>query len=294
MKTALIRLRTSLPAVASAFALGGTVLASEGPTASDSVTRLKAGNARFVANPAAPLPIDASQRAAAATSQSPFAGILSCADARVPPELVFHAGLGDLFVVRSAAQVTDKSVLASLEHAVDRLRVPLIVVMGHESCDLVKGTAGPSGSHSTEHAPSPAPAHGAAHASAPGGAHPGQHEAAAPAGHGAGHATESNMEYLARQIRPAITRTASVPPDVRLRAAILENVEEQINELLEGSPLLKRKAEAGELALVGAYYELTSGSVHFSEIVKVAPTTGGAHAPQGPQGPQAHPAPAHH
>src|SRR5688572_19432286 len=84
------------------------------PTPADGVARLKAGNARFVANPAEALAIDADKRAALAKGQSPFATVLSCADSRVPPEVIFHAGLGELFVVRAAAHVADHSVLASV------------------------------------------------------------------------------------------------------------------------------------------------------------------------------------
>jgi carbonic anhydrase len=269
MTTASNRVRASLP-ITAAIVLSGVALASEGPSPTASVNRLKAGNARFVANPAEPLPIDAEHRAAAAKGQAPFAGILSCTDSRVPPEVVFHTGLGDLFVVRSAAQVTDQSVLASLEHAVDTLHVPLIVVMGHEACDIVTSTGASTGGHAAAGAPKTPDSHGDGGETG----HGSGHGAPSPAGHGTGHAagvSGSNREYLASRIRPAVSRTASMPPDVRLRAAILENVEEQINQLLTGSGLLRRKAEAGELAFVGAYYELTSGSVHFSEIVKVAP-----------------------
>jgi carbonic anhydrase len=270
MRTVSNHVGTSLPVTAAAFVLAGVALASEGPSAAASVSRLKAGNARFVANPAEPLPIDAEQRTAAAKGQAPFAGILSCTDSRVPPEIVFHTGLGDLFVVRSAAQVTDKSVLASLEHAVDTLHVPVIVVMGHEACDLVRSAGASAEAHAADRGPKAA-IHGDGHAAG----HDSGHGAAASAVTTAGHAPDqgagANMDYLAGQIRPAVNRTASMPADVRLRAAILENVEEQINQLLTGSVLLRRRAESGELAFVGAYYELTSGSVHFSELVKVAP-----------------------
>lgn len=265
MTTASNRMRASLP-ITAALVLSGVALASEGPSPTASVNRLKAGNARFVANPAEPLPIDAEHRAAAAKGQAPFAGILSCTDSRVPPEVVFHTGLGDLFVVRSAAQVTDQSVLASLEHAVDTLHVPLIVVMGHEACDIVTSTGASTDGHSADGGPKTPSSHGDGGEAG----HGKGHGAPSPAGHGAG-VSGSNKDYLARRIRPAVSRTASMPADVRVRAAILENVEEQINQLLTGSGLLRRKAEAGELAFVGAYYELTSGSVHFSELVKVAP-----------------------
>ena len=104
----------------------------------DSLARLKSGNARFVANASEALPITAPRRAALAQGQSPFASVLSCADSRVPPEVIFHTGLGDLFVVRSVGHVSDRSVLASLEYGAEHLHTPLVVVMGHESCGVVK------------------------------------------------------------------------------------------------------------------------------------------------------------
>lgn len=79
------------------------------------VERLKAGNGRFVADPAAQLPIDESRRQEQITGQAPFAIVLSCADSRVPPEVIFNAGLGELFVVRTAGEAADKAVLASID-----------------------------------------------------------------------------------------------------------------------------------------------------------------------------------
>ena len=207
---------------------------AEGPSPTQSLSRLKAGNTTFVANASEPLPIDGAKRSALAGGEHPFASILSCADSRVPPEVIFHTGLGDLFVVRAAGQITDRAVLASLEYSTQQLHVPLLVVMGHESCDAVKSAI------------------------------------ETPEGQSLG----PNLDYLLKQIRPAVNRTGSQVADaVHLRAAILENVEEQINDLLQGSAMLKHMAETNEIALVGAYYELATGSVHFSEIVKVAPAT---------------------
>ena len=115
---------------------GAASAAAPGPA--DSLARLKAGNARFVSDPQEALPIDAARRAALVQGQAPFATVLSCSDSRVPPEVVFHTGLGDLFVVRAAGEVTDRSILASMEYAAEHLHVPLIVVMGHEMCGAVK------------------------------------------------------------------------------------------------------------------------------------------------------------
>jgi carbonic anhydrase len=112
--------------------------AAKGPTPDEALARLKDGHARFIAEKLTPRKLDAKTRAQLAKGQNPFAAILTCADSRVPPELVFDAGLGDLFVLRVAGNVTGPAVLGSLEYAVEHLRVPLIAVIGHESCGAVK------------------------------------------------------------------------------------------------------------------------------------------------------------
>jgi len=100
--------------------------------------RLKAGNDRFVTNAADPVPLGGPSREAAGRSHAPIAMVLSCADARVPPEFVFNTALGELFVVRSAGGVTDRAVAASLEYGAVALHAPLLVVMGHDACDVVR------------------------------------------------------------------------------------------------------------------------------------------------------------
>lgn len=202
---------------------------AKGPTATESVARLKVGNARFVESASDALPIDAARRTALAKGQAPFATILTCADSRVPPEVVFHTGLGDLFVVRTAGHVTDRSVLASVEYGAEHLHAPVIVVMGHESCGAVKAAV------------------------------------ETPPGTSLG----PNLDYLIKAIRPAVERAASDEEAVGLRAAILANVEETINDLLEQSAILKHLAESGQVVLVGAYYELATGRAHFSEPVRI-------------------------
>lgn len=81
---------------------------------------------------------DPERRAALVSGQKPWAAVLGCSDSRVPPEIVFDQGLGDLFAVRTAGHVCDEVVLASLRYAADHLRVPLVVVLGHTGCGAVK------------------------------------------------------------------------------------------------------------------------------------------------------------
>lgn len=240
-----MRIRPIVMGLAAALAVMAATsgpLRAAAPTASESLAKLKTGNARFVANPADALPVTSARRAELTKGQTPFATILSCADSRVPPEVVFHTSLGDLFVVRALGNITDKAILASIEYSVEHLNVPLVVVMGHESCDAVK-TAGET-----------------------------------PVGAALG----PNLDYLVKQIRPSVVATASKPESERMRAAILENVEETLNDMIAGSEILRALGTKGHVSFVGAYYELGSGKAYFSEPVSLlgteAPhTTGGHH-----------------
>ncbi|HEY9528739.1 MAG TPA: carbonic anhydrase [Anaerolineales bacterium] len=115
---------------------------TEGPVtnADEALQRLMEGNERYVANKSTDLNESQSRRAELAQGQNPFATIFSCVDSRVPPELVFDRGLGDLFVIRTAGHVIDNAVLGSLEFGVAELKIPLLMVLGHEKCGAVKAT----------------------------------------------------------------------------------------------------------------------------------------------------------
>lgn len=103
----------------------------------EALKRLLEGNRRYVSSKST-LNESALRRVEVAQGQKPFATIFSCVDSRVPPELIFDQGLGDLFVIRTAGQVLDKAVLGSLEFGVAELNIPLLVVLGHEHCGAVK------------------------------------------------------------------------------------------------------------------------------------------------------------
>ncbi len=191
--------------------------------------RLKAGNERFVKNAAAPMPITAETRLAQVKGQTPFAIVLSCADSRVPPEVIFNAGLGELFVVRTAGEVADKAVLASVEYGAEHLNAPLLVVMGHEACGAVK----------------------AAIETKPGAASMGP-----------------NLDALIAAIKPGFGRM-NAPADLEhIRDAILANVEQVINDILSRSAIVKHLVDSGKLQAVGAFYEFSTGRVRFSSPVK--------------------------
>ncbi len=108
--------------------------------ADEALQKLMEGNERYVANKSTDLNKSQSRRVELANGQSPFATIFSCVNSRVPPELVFDRGLGDLFVIRTAGHVIDHAVLGSLEFGVAELKIPLLMVLGHEKCGAVKAT----------------------------------------------------------------------------------------------------------------------------------------------------------
>src|SRR5688572_33246940 len=101
--------------------LAQTPAATQPRTPREALGVLKVGNDRFVRNASAPSSLSPNTREALAKGQHPFAMVLSCADSRVPPEHIFNVGLGDLFVIRTAGQVIDKSILASLEYGAEHL-----------------------------------------------------------------------------------------------------------------------------------------------------------------------------
>jgi len=110
---------------------------ASGVSSDDALARLLEGNKRFVAGKATYPHLDDARKAEAAKGQAPFASIISCSDSRVPPELIFDAGLGDLFVARTAGNIADDVVIGSIEYSIAVLGSSLLVVMGHERCGAV-------------------------------------------------------------------------------------------------------------------------------------------------------------
>jgi len=127
-------------------ALGSGGAGAQAPlTPREALGVLKAGNDRFARNAMSPVSFSLNRRQELATAQHPIAMVLSCADSRVPPEFVFNVGLGELFVIRTAGEVIDRSILATLEYGAEHLHIPLLVVMGHESCGAVRAAAESTG-----------------------------------------------------------------------------------------------------------------------------------------------------
>lgn len=114
---------------------------SRGVTAADALLRLREGNARFAANARRPGSLlSAERRAALAVAQEPFAIVLGCSDSRVPVEIVFDQGPGDLFVIRVAGNIVAPSLIGSVEFAAERFGTRLVVVLGHSSCGAIAAT----------------------------------------------------------------------------------------------------------------------------------------------------------
>lgn len=114
---------------------------SRGVTAADALARLREGNARFAANIRSPASLaSAARRAELAIAQEPFAIVLGCSDSRVPVEIVFDQGPGDLFVIRVAGNIVAPSLIGSVEFAAERFGTRLVVVLGHSSCGAIQAT----------------------------------------------------------------------------------------------------------------------------------------------------------
>ena len=188
--------------------------------------RLEAGNDRFASGHARFPTVQKEVLAELAKGQEPFATILGCSDSRVPPELVFDAGFGELFVVRVAGNVLGPSILGTLQYAATHLHTPLFVVMGHEGCGAVKAAIA-------------AKFHGATH--------------------------KSRIEVLLENILPALDDLdPTQQPDALLRSAVEANVRYTVRQILNTDEAKARLA-SGDMKLVGAVYDLESGRVRFLE-----------------------------
>jgi carbonic anhydrase len=194
------------------------------PTADEALARLIAGNERFVRGKARRAPFRRESLAALAKGQRPYATILGCSDSRVPPEWVFDAGLGELFVVRVAGNVLSPEVAGSLQYAGAHLKTALFVVLGHEGCGAV---------------------------------------AAALAARDEGVKHKSRIQALVDSIVPALPpRRPRSSPAERLAKAVESNVRAAVRLVLE-SPEGKARRKEGRMKFVGAVYEIESGRVRW-------------------------------
>ena len=193
-------------------------------TAKESLERLKEGNERFVNGLARFPTVQKEVLAELAKGQQPHTTILGCSDSRVPPELVFDASFGELFVIRVAGNVLGPAILGTLQYAGLHLHTPLFVVMGHEGCGAVEAAISSK-----------------FHGGLPG----------------------RRIEVLLENIVPALDGLdASQPHEAVLHAAVEANVRHTVQTLLNTPEVQARLAE-GEMKLIGAVYDLESGRVRF-------------------------------
>ncbi len=185
---------------------------------------LIAGNGRFAKGRANHPHADGDRVRELAAGQKPRAIVLSCADSRVPPEIVFDQGLGDIFTVRVAGQVLDGSTTSSIEYAVEHLGASLIVVMGHHACGAVK----------------------AALTTAP------------------GKAGSRDLDELLDAIRPAVRKFGAPQADDKmLDAPVRANVDAVAAGLTRRSAILRERVAREQLTILPAVYELATGTVSF-------------------------------
>lgn len=199
-----------------------------GLTPDMALQRLRQGNEAFVSDRPLPVSLGSERRHALAAGQAPFAVLVSCSDSRVPPELVFGCGLGELFTIRVAGNTIDTVALGSIEYAVGHLGVPLVVVMGHERCGAVAAAADVV-----------------------------QQNTRFPGAVGA----------MLQPIIPAVlaARAADSAGDL-VDQSVRENVRQVIQHLQEAaSPELLQRQAGGQLRIVGARYDLDDGIVDFFE-----------------------------
>ncbi|MEL0160391.1 MAG: carbonic anhydrase [Deltaproteobacteria bacterium] len=200
-------------------------------TAQEALIQLQEGNQRFVEGKSTYNTNDTRRRNELVDGQMPFAIILGCSDSRVPAEIVFDQGLGDLFVIRIAGNIVAPSQIGSIEFAVETFQTPLVVVLGHTRCGAVAATLNqirqPQASRS-------------------------QH-----------------LRSIVERIRPAVEPLSEIRTDLAhehlLERAIRSNVRMSVNQLRHGSSFLEEMYDSGSLWIVGAEYSLESGEVDFFE-----------------------------
>jgi carbonic anhydrase len=200
----------------------------------EALARLREGNRRFTANQSAAAPaLNVHRRAALVAGQEPFAIVLGCSDSRVPAELVFDQGLGDLFVIRVAGNIVAPSQVGSVEFAAERFGTRLVVVMGHSQCGAVTATL--------------------------------EELLGGPSAHSRG------LRSIVDRIRPStetmLSRRQEADLDALMGDAVRANVRASADHLRHGSALLEELIRTDRLLVVGAEYSLETGAVTFFDGV---------------------------
>ncbi len=234
----------ALAGLAALPALGG---AAETPNADQALKELQKGNARFVRGKTLQLRRDQARLEETAKGQHPFVTVLTCSDSRLPPEIVFDQGLGDVFTVRVAGNVADVDEIGTIEYGVGHLDTPLCVVLGHTACGAVTAVVKGAEVH---------------------GNIPALVDNIAPAAE------------QARRLHPDLTEDQLVP------AAIEANVYQSMADILTHSEEVRDLVMAGKLRLLGAVYDIQNGRVRWlgvhpgqAALLTSAPTPHGKATP---------------
>ena len=199
-------------------------------SAREALVRLQEGNNRFTADlRAAEDMLSPRRRAELANRQEPFAIILGCSDARVPAEIVFDQGLGDLFVIRVAGNIVAPSQVGSVEFAAERFGTPLVVVLGHSQCGAILATLEQLSRPTANQSP--------------------------------------NLRAIVDRVRPSVEVLLDTDigrdPKALVQHAVRANIRVSANHLRHGSRVLEQLMEEDRLLVVGAEYSIETGAVEF-------------------------------
>lgn len=190
-----------------------------------SLQKLLDGNKRFIENKSEYPNRCEETRGSLIKEQKPYAVILSCSDSRVPIEIIFDVGLGDIFVIRTAGHVLSKEVMGSIEFALKELDVKLVMILGHENCGAVKSAITAFDEHKY-------------------------------------YKVSRNLQSILKHIYPAIKNVRkSKDQEEFLDKSIRANIEFQVNDLIKNDKFVAKKLKSGSISVLGAYYSLTTGKV---------------------------------
>jgi carbonic anhydrase len=206
-------------------------------SAREALERLREGNGRFVSGaPSDDTLTSPTRRSKLAAGQEPFAIILGCSDSRVPAEIVFDQGLGDLFVIRVAGNIVAPSQIGSVEFAAERFGTRLVVVLGHSQCGAVRATL---------------------------------EELQQPTDN-----QSRNLRSIVDRVRPSVEALLSTElrhdPEALVRHAVRAHVRISASQLRHGSEVLEQLIQRDGLLVVGAEYSLETGVVDFFDGVPKA------------------------
>src|SRR6187551_7453 len=187
--------------------------------------KLKTGNEKFVSGHPIHPDETLNRIRELKKGQSPFVVIVSCSDSRVPPELIFDQGFGDVFSIRTAGNIIGDYELGSIEYAVEHLHCKLIVVMGHENCGAVQAYATSGNEKHNDH-------------------------------------IQTLVDYIAAEEEEKIVPDSLRSNiDILVKA----NINHGVNFLRSSTPILKPLVDKNEITIIGAYYDLDSGKVLFEK-----------------------------